>query len=36
MWIVPERLVETSGPAGLERALSEGLNGQRSARFAPR
>jgi hypothetical protein len=36
MWIVPERLAETLGPAGLERALSEGLNGPRSARFAPR
>jgi hypothetical protein len=36
MWIVPERLAETLGPAGLERALSGGLNGPRSARFAPR
>ncbi|HKD58644.1 MAG TPA: hypothetical protein VKD45_14115 [Hyphomicrobiaceae bacterium] len=36
MWIVPERLAATLGPAGLERALSEGLNGPRSALFAPR
>jgi hypothetical protein len=36
MWIVPERLAEMLGPAGLERALSEGLNGPRSALFAPR
>ena len=36
MWIVPERLAQTLGPAGLERALSEGLNGPRSALFAPR
>ncbi len=36
MWIVPERLAATLGPAGLERALSEGLNGPRSALLAPR
>jgi len=36
MWIVPERLAQTLGPAGLERALGEGLNGPRSALFAPR
>ena len=36
MWIVPERLAEALGPAGLERALREGLNGPRSALFAPR
>jgi hypothetical protein len=36
MWIVPERLAQALGPAGLERALSEGLNGPRSALFAPR
>ncbi|HSR82240.1 MAG TPA: hypothetical protein VLL28_15815 [Hyphomicrobiaceae bacterium] len=36
MWIVPERLAQALGPAGLERAVSEGLNGPRSALFAPR
>ena len=36
LWIVPERLAQTLGPAGLERALSDGLNGPRSALFAPR
>jgi hypothetical protein len=36
LWVVPERLAQTLGPAGLERALSEGLNGPRSALFAPR
>jgi hypothetical protein len=36
LWIVPERLAQTLGPAALERALSEGLNGPRSALVAPR
>jgi colicin import membrane protein len=36
MWIVPEKLAESLGPAGLERALTEGLNGPRSALLAPR
>jgi colicin import membrane protein len=31
MWIVPERLAEAAGPAALERAVAEGLNGPRSA-----
>jgi colicin import membrane protein len=36
LWVVPERLAQILGPAGLERALSEGLNGPRSALLAPR
>jgi hypothetical protein len=36
LWVVPERLAQALGPAGLERALSEGLNGPRSALLAPR
>jgi len=36
MWIVPESLAETMGPAALERALTEGLNGPRSAALMPR
>jgi hypothetical protein len=35
MWIVPENLAESLGPAALERALIEGLNGPRSALLAP-
>jgi hypothetical protein len=35
MWIVPERLAEAAGPAALERAVAEGLNGPRSADIFP-
>ena len=36
MWIVPESLAATVGPAALQRALTDGLNGPRSAELAPR
>ena len=36
MWIVPESLAATVGPAALQRALIDGLNGPRSAALAPR
>ena len=35
MWIVPERVAEAAGPAALERAVAEGLNGPRSADIFP-
>jgi hypothetical protein len=35
LWIVPERLAEMAGPAALERAVAEGLNGPRSADIFP-
>ena len=31
MWIVPESLAAAAGPTALQRALTEGLNGPRSA-----
>jgi colicin import membrane protein len=31
MWIVPESVAEAAGPAALQRALTEGLSGPRSA-----
>ena len=36
MWVVPESLAQTLGPAGLQRALTDGLNGPRSAALMPR
>jgi hypothetical protein len=36
MWIIPESLAATAGSATLQRALSERLNGPRSAELAPR
>jgi colicin import membrane protein len=36
MWILPESLAAAAGPAALERAVAEGLNGRRSAALAPR
>ena len=36
MWIVPETLAATAGPAALQRALTDGLNAPRSAQLAPR
>lgn len=36
MWVVPESLAETAGPAALQRALTDGLNGPRSAQLTPR
>jgi colicin import membrane protein len=35
LWIVPERVADTAGPAALERAVAEGLNGPRSADVFP-
>lgn len=35
MWIIPESLAATAGAAALQRALSDGLNGPRSADLAP-
>ena len=36
MWIVPESLAAAAGPAALERAVADGLNGRRSAELTPR
>ena len=36
MWIVPENLAAAAGPAALQRALTDGLNGPRSAALEPR
>jgi colicin import membrane protein len=36
MWILPESLAAAAGPAALERAVAEGLNGPRSAELRPR
>jgi len=36
MWILPESLAAAAGPAALERAVAEGLDGRRSAELAPR
>jgi len=36
MWILPESLAAAAGPAALERAVAEGLNGRRSAGLTPR
>lgn len=35
MWVIPESLAATVGPAALQRAVTEGLNGPRSAELAP-
>ena len=36
MWIIPESLAATAGSAALQRALTDRLNGPRSAELAPR
>jgi colicin import membrane protein len=36
MWILPESLAAAAGPAALERAVAEGLDGRRSAELTPR
>jgi hypothetical protein len=36
MWIVPENLAAAAGPQALQRALTDGLNGPRSAQLSPR
>jgi hypothetical protein len=35
MWIVPESLAAVAGPAALQHAVAEGLNGPRSAELWP-
>ena len=35
MWVIPEGLASTVGPAALQRAVTEGLNGPRSAELVP-
>jgi colicin import membrane protein len=35
MWVIPESLAATVGPAALQRAVTEGLNGPRSAELMP-
>src|SRR5581483_8745155 len=36
LWVLPESVATEAGPAALQRAVSEGLNGPRSAALAPR
>jgi hypothetical protein len=35
LWIVPEHVAEAAGPAALERAVAEGLNGPRAVELSP-
>ena len=36
MWILPESLAAAAGPAALQRAVADGLNGPRSAELTRR
>jgi colicin import membrane protein len=36
MWVLPDSLATEAGPAALERAVADGLNGRRSAELMPR
>ena len=36
MWVISERMADRIGPAGLQRALEEGLAAPRSADLQPR
>jgi hypothetical protein len=36
MWVLPDSMAADAGPAALERAVADGLNGRRSAELVPR
>ena len=36
MWVLPDSMAAAAGPAALERAVADGLDGRRSAELAPR
>ena len=36
MWVLPDSMAADAGPAALERAVADGLDGRRSAELMPR